>query len=68
MSTATTAPPVPCLASSPPEPFRSSGPGARVGRNVALAAMNLDVPIHDGRRIEVPALAWCPTCRRRDAG
>ena len=25
----------------------------RVGRNVALAAMNVDVPIHDGRRIEV---------------
>ena len=27
--------------------------GARVGRNVALSAMNLDVPIHDARRIEV---------------
>ncbi|OLP88685.1 hypothetical protein AK812_SmicGene29924 [Symbiodinium microadriaticum] len=26
--------------------------GARFGRNVALAAMNLDVPIHDGRRIK----------------
>ena len=27
--------------------------GARVGRNVALSAMNLDVPVHDARRIEV---------------
>ena len=27
--------------------------GARVGRNVALAAMNIDVPVHDARRIEV---------------
>eukprot|EP00439_Symbiodinium_sp_Y106_P044768 s6206_g5.t1 len=27
--------------------------GARVGRNVALSAMNLDVPIHDAWRIEV---------------
>ena len=27
--------------------------GARVGRNVALAAMNSDVPVHDARRIEV---------------
>ena len=27
--------------------------GARVGRNVALAAMNIDAPVHDARRIEV---------------
>ena len=27
--------------------------GARVGRNVAIAAMNSDVPVHDARRIEV---------------
>ena len=27
--------------------------GARVGRNVALAAMNIDVPVHDARRVEV---------------
>ena len=27
--------------------------GARVGRNVRLAAMNLHVPVHDARRIEV---------------
>ena len=26
--------------------------GAPVGRNVALAAMNIDVPVHDARRIE----------------
>ena len=27
--------------------------GARVGRNVALSAMNIDVPVHDARRIQV---------------
>ena len=31
----------------------SAEAGARVGRNVALAAMNIDVPVHDARRIEV---------------
>ena len=62
MSTATTAPLVPRRAYLPPEPYRPveraiarvcQEAGARVGRNVALSAMNLDAPIHDTRRIEV---------------
>ena len=45
-----------CLPSAAPRTRhrpRLPGSGARVGRNIALAATNIDVPVHDARRIGV---------------